>query len=248
MNYNFQRGASETHRMKNELQPQKNSAERDWLIDKHKPIVYHLAKKISLSLPFPTEMEDLVAYGQLGLIEASERFDPARGNNFSTFAHYRIKGAIYDGLREMGAITRSRTIRFAAQANDVLMTEADDSAAVIGSAVEDEINTAENLIDALIPIYFLSIDAAETRELEDERAFNSADFETRDLLERIRKILDEMEPDEAELLKKLYFKNISGKDLAAQMGVTKSWVSRLHARAIRHLQSALRVNGILKPE
>ncbi|MDQ3322807.1 MAG: sigma-70 family RNA polymerase sigma factor [Acidobacteriota bacterium] len=226
--------------MKNDWQPQKNSAERDWLIDKHKPIVYHLAKRISLSLPFPTEMEDLVAYGQLGLIEASERFDPSRGNNFSTFAHYRIKGAIYDGLREMGAITRSRTMRFAAQANDVLMTEAADSSPVVGAAVEDEIKTTENLIDALIPIYFLSIDDPDAKELEDEKAFTAADFETRDLLEHIRKILDEMEPEEAELLKRLYFKNTSTKDLAAQMGVTKSWVSRLHARAIRHLHDQTR--------
>lgn len=234
--------------MKNEWQPKKNGAERDWLIEKHKPIVYHLAKKISLSLPFPTEMEDLVAYGQLGLIEASERFDPSRGNNFSTFAHYRIRGAIYDGLREMGAITRSRSHRFAAAANDVLMTEVDDSAAGGVPAVNDEIKTVENLIDALIPIYFLSLDDGETREIKDETAFTSADFETKDLLERIRGIVDELEPEESELLKKLYFKNVSAKDLAAEMGVTKSWVSRLHARAVKHLQAALRKHKILESD
>lgn len=234
--------------MKNEWQPKKNAAERDWLIEKHKPIVYHLAKRISLSLPFTTEMEDLVAYGQLGLVEASERFDPSRGNNFSTFAHYRIRGAIYDGLREMGTITRSRVHRFAAAANDVLMTEVDDSAAGGVPAVDDEIKTVENLIDALIPIYFLSLDDGETREIKDETAFTSADFETRDLLERIRGIIDELEPEESELLRKLYFKSMPAKDLAAEMGVTKSWVSRLHARAVRHLQAALRKHKILESD
>jgi RNA polymerase sigma factor FliA len=232
--------------MKNDRQAGKNQLERDWLIEKHKPIVYHLAKKISLSLPFPTEMEDLVAYGQLGLIEASERFDATRGNSFSTFAYYRIKGAIYDGLREMGAITRSRSHRFAANANDVLMTEVDDSAATGNAATaDDEIKTVENLIDALIPIYFLSLDDEQTKEIKDENAFTTADFETRDLLERIRKILDELEPEEAEMLRKIYFKNMMMKDLAAQMGVNKSWVSRLHARAIKHLQAALREHKIL---
>ncbi len=232
--------------MNNDRQPKKNQLERDWLIEKHKPIVYHLAKKISLSLPFPTEMEDLVAYGQLGLIEASERFDSTRGNSFSTFAYYRIKGAIYDGLREMGAITRSRTHRFAAAANDVLMTETDDAAAIVGAATaDDEIKTVENLIDSLIPIYFLSLDDEQTKEIKDENAFTTADFETRDLLERIRKILDELEPEEAEMLRKIYFKNMLMKDLAAQMGVNKSWVSRLHARAIKHLQAALREHKIL---
>ncbi|MGI8786276.1 MAG: sigma-70 family RNA polymerase sigma factor [Pyrinomonadaceae bacterium] len=233
--------------MKNDWQAKKTQAERDWLIEKHKPIVYHLAKKISQSFPFKTEMEDLVAYGQLGLVEASERFDATRGNSFSTFAYYRINGAIYDGLREMGVITRSRTHRFAANANDVLMTEADD-AATRAAAVDDEIKTVENLIDALIPIYFLSLDDADTKEIRDETAFTAGDFETRDLLERIRRVLEEIEPEEAELLKKLYFKNTLMKDLATQMGVTKSWVSRLHARAIKHLQAALREQGILESE
>ena len=99
-------------KMKSDWQEKKNQVERDFLIEKHKPMVFHLAKRISQSFPFQTEMEDLVAYGQLGLIEASERFDASRGYNFSTFAHYRIKGAIYDGLREMGVITRSRKVRF----------------------------------------------------------------------------------------------------------------------------------------
>lgn len=231
--------------MNSDWQAKKNVTERDWLIEKHKPIVYFLAKKISQSLPFSTDMEDLVAYGQLGLVEASERFDPSRGNNFSTFAHYRIRGAIYDGLREMGIISRSRTHRFAAHANDVLMTEVDDSSVEPGTNVSDEIKTVENLIDALIPIYFLSIDNEETKEIQDESAFTSADFETRDLVNKVRATIDELEPEEGELLRKLYFKNTLMKDLATQMGVTKSWVSRLHARAIKHLQSALVKSGVL---
>ena len=48
------------------------------------------------------EMDELIAYGQIGLLEAAERFDPKVGANFLTFAHYRIKGAIFDGLRKMG--------------------------------------------------------------------------------------------------------------------------------------------------
>jgi RNA polymerase sigma factor FliA len=231
--------------MKTDWQEKKNQVERDFLIEKHKPMVFHLAKKIALSFPFPTDMEDLVAYGQIGLIEASERFDASRGYNFSTFAHYRIKGAIYDGLREMGVITRSRKVRFAAQANDVLTSEIDDSTSDATATADDEIKSVESLIDALIPIYFLSIDESDAEELRDENAESAADFETRELLEKIRETLDEIDPDEAELLKKLYFKNSLMKDLAQEMGVTKSWVSRLHARAVKHLQQALRERGIL---
>lgn len=231
--------------MNTEWQANRASVERDWLIEKHKPIVYFLAKKIAQSLPFSTDIEDLIAYGQIGLVEASERFDPSRGNNFSTFAHYRVRGAIYDGLREMGLISRSRVHRFAAHANDVLTVEIDDATNDPGVKVEDEIKSMESLIDSLIPIYFLSIDDEESKEIQDETAFSAADIEHRDLIRKIKETIDELDAEEAELLKKLYFKNILMKDVAAQMGVNKSWVSRLHARAIAHLQEALVKNGVL---
>ena len=232
--------------MNNDWLEEKKLAERDWLIEKHKPLVLHLAKKISRSLPFAPDFEDLVAYGQLGLIEAGERFDATRGNSFGTFAFYRIRGAIYDGLREMGTISRSRSFRFAANANEMLMTEADDAAVGAGAAsVDDEVKSIEKLVDNLIPIYFLSLDAEGAMEVRDQTAFTSADYEQHDLLESVKRVLDEIEPEESELLKKIYFKNLSMTELAAQMGVTKSWISRLHARAIKHLQAALKKRGIL---
>lgn len=233
--------------MKNDWLKEKKQTERDWLIEKHKPMVLHLAKKISNSLPFPTDLEDLIAYGQLGLVESSERFDQTRGNSFSTFAFYRIKGAIYDGLREMGAISRSRTFRFAAHANEMLTTEADDAAheTITAPTADDEIKSVEKLIDNLIPIYFLSLDAEDAKEIEDKTAFTTADYERREILGLIQEVLDEIEPEESEMLRKIYYKHVSMTNLAAEMGVTKSWVSRLHARAIKHVQAALVKRGIL---
>ena len=232
--------------MKNDWQAQKNQTERDWLIEKHKPLVVRLTKEIAASLPFSLDAEELIAYGQLGLIEAGERFDSSRGNSFSTFAYYRIKGAIYDGLREMGVINRSQTLRFAAHANDVVTAEVDDYFhGNLTATPSEEIETIENLIDALIPIYFLSIDEPEVKELPDDSAFTATDFETRDISMKIRETLNEIEPDEADILRKLYFEDVSMTHLAKEMGVNKSWISRLHQRAIKHLQKALSKRGIL---
>jgi len=250
--YNLEKHFSENLSLmkKSGQSTEKSSEERDWLIEDHTPMVYHLAKKISLSFPFPIDIEDMVAYGQIGLVEASERFDPMHGGKFSTFAYYRIRGAIYDGLRKMGVITRSRTHRFAANANDVLMTESDDSAAGVEgtSGTDDEIKKVQNVIDTLIPIYFLSMDAENAPEVEDDKALTTDDFEIRDVLQKINLGLDEIKPEEADLLRKIYFKQSLMKDVASEMGVTKSWVSRLHARAIRHLQAKLREMGILEPD
>ena len=71
------------------------------------PYVRSLAATVRKQFRAALEMEDLVAFGQIGLLEASERFDPRVGANFLTFAHYRIKGAIFDGLRKMGVLKGS---------------------------------------------------------------------------------------------------------------------------------------------
>ena len=71
------------------------------LIEDNQGLVRSLAKRIHRGLPSHVEFEDLVSYGQAGLAEAARSFDPEVGSQFSTFAYYRIRGAIYDGLAKM---------------------------------------------------------------------------------------------------------------------------------------------------
>jgi RNA polymerase sigma factor for flagellar operon FliA len=54
------------------------------------------------------EETELVQEGWLGLLEALRRFDPERGIKFSTFAAYRISGAILDYLRRAPLIRLPR--------------------------------------------------------------------------------------------------------------------------------------------
>ncbi len=67
------------------------------LIEENQGLVYHLAGKIHRSLPVRYEFDDLVGYGMLGLTEAAQAFSPGHGVKFSTFAFFRIRGAIFDG-------------------------------------------------------------------------------------------------------------------------------------------------------
>ena len=50
---------------------------------------------------FAVELDDLVGYGMLGLLDAARKFDHSRGVMFKTYAEHRIRGAILDGLRGM---------------------------------------------------------------------------------------------------------------------------------------------------
>jgi RNA polymerase sigma factor for flagellar operon FliA len=225
--------------------------DRDALIEQHRSYARALAVRVMRTLPVAVDLNDLVAYGEVGLVEAAERFDPRRGVSFPTFAHYRIKGAIHDGLREMGYYSRSGgvRVRWATHANDFLRSAADDeqhSAQGSSSSVDDEIVTAQSLIDALIPVYLLSLGSDAVPEIVDQKALSMEEIEERELVRIVFGMLNELSEDEQKLIQSLYFKHTSMTELAAQMGITKSWISRLHARAISHLRDLLRERGVIK--
>ena len=71
----------------------------------------HLAKQVAgrmiISMPQQVNIDDLISAGLMGLVKAIDKFDPAVGVKFETYAVPRIKGAIFDGLREMDWAPRS---------------------------------------------------------------------------------------------------------------------------------------------
>ena len=236
--------------MQEQISPTPPIVDRDALIEQHRSYVRALAIKVLQTLPSAVELNDLIAYGDIGLVEAADRYDPRRGVGFPTFAHYRIKGAIYDGLREMGYYSRSANVRvrWTTHANDLLGSAADDesaSAESAGASVDDEIASAQSLIDTLIPVYLLSLGSDAVPEIVDYNALSMEKIEQRELIGIVRQLLSELSEDEQQLVDALYFKHVSMTELAARMGITKSWISRLHARAISHLRDSLRERGVL---
>ena len=227
-------------------------ADRDQLIEQHRSYVRALAIKVMRGLAAQVDLQELIAYGNVGLIEAAERFDPRRGVAFSTFSHYRIKGAIYDGLREMGVFSRpsNSRARWSANANDLLQSAADDEQTggqAGGLTVDDEIAATQNLIDTLLPAYLLSLESDAIPEVVDSAALSREQIEERELIGFVLELLRGLSDDEQRLINELYFKHRSMTSLAAELGVTKSWISRLHTRAIRRLRELMRERGLLDP-
>src|SRR5208337_3807109 len=77
-----------------------DAASRDELITQELSQVYYLACRIRERLPQHVELDDLVSAGVVGLIEAARSFDSSKNVQFRTFAKFRIRGAIFDSLRE----------------------------------------------------------------------------------------------------------------------------------------------------
>src|SRR3989338_4443393 len=69
-------------------------------VEAYIPLVHSIAAMISgKGLPPNIDYNDLVSDGMIGLMKAWERFDPKRGVKFETYASYRIRGEILDGLK-----------------------------------------------------------------------------------------------------------------------------------------------------
>ena len=110
------------------------ASEVNQLVEKHLSLVQAIARKVKKTLNASIELDDLVGYGSKGLVEAAERFDARHGVAFTTFAYYRIRGAIYDGLRAMGWYSRADYARYRAEerANEYLRNRADREGAATG--------------------------------------------------------------------------------------------------------------------
>lgn len=73
---------------------------RDERILAHLPLVDPIARNIVRNLPPSFELDDLRSAGYLGLLHAAERFDASRGVLFSTYARYRVRGAMRDLVKK----------------------------------------------------------------------------------------------------------------------------------------------------
>src|SRR5579862_8785559 len=80
---------------------------REEIVHKYLHLVKYVAGRISVNLPPNVELNDLINDGVVGLIDAIEKYDDARGVKFETYAITRIHGAILDALRALDWVPRA---------------------------------------------------------------------------------------------------------------------------------------------
>ncbi len=212
---------------------------RNQLVEQYRPYVRSIASKIRKTVASHIDYEDLVLHGEIGLIEAADRFDPKVGANFKTFAYYRIRGAIYDGLREMGWLSRSQYARqkFQEAANHYLSTLSGSSPPLGGSSIDAEVVALTQTVAGLVPIFITSIETAEALQIEDEREPSpAAACEMGESRAAVLEAIEELPQQEKTVIKMYYFKDLTLQEVSDKMGLSKSWASRLHSRAVRELQ------------
>jgi RNA polymerase sigma factor for flagellar operon FliA len=215
------------------------------------PFVEQLARRVAATMPHSIDIGDLVQDGVIGLIDAANRFDEARGIKFETFAERRIRGAMIDALRKDAwprGVRRQR--RELEAAREQLRRELGhepslaDLATKLGSdekrlgrtivrinAIESTSPLAnnENLDESSVPEALIPS--------EPERP--DAAYERAETTNRVRAAIATLPPREQKVIGLYYYQEATMKEIGQEIGVNESRVSQLHARAIRRLKEAL---------
>jgi len=231
-----------------------SAKERQRLVDTNVPFVRAIAAKVKEQLPREIEFDDLVAYGMQGLLEAADRYDARHGTSFTTFAYYRVRGAIFDGLRGMGWLPRAEyaRMRFEERAAAYLQNLADRDAGEASlqegdtrSGDGDLADQVRALADALGGVAAIFITSLEGRQDATTLASSAPQqhVEHRERNRVVRGALGSLPEKERRLLELYYFEDKSLGESAEVLGLSKSWASRLHARAITLLKDALASTG-----
>lgn len=204
-------------------------------IEAHQALVVSLAKEIHKRLPRSITFDDVLSYGQVGLAQAARTFQPQGEAKFSSYAYYRIRGAIYDGISRMNWSSRTeyRKYKAAQMANEAIEASA---------AQPSDARWLSDSVANLATVYVFS--AADSEDpIESQLAGDGVSpdkaAENNELREKLRTAIGNLPNEEKQLVNLTYFEGFSLSEAASRLGKSRSWGSRTHARILKTLSTEL---------
>ena len=188
-------------------------------ITQHEKMVHGLANRLRRELSLRGDLEDLIAFGFGGLLEARHRFDPGRGVRFQTFAYHRVRGAMLDGVRKMSQLPR--------RAHERLQAAAEPTPTAAPTALDRAFTRMSALSAGTVLQGRFGDESPEAVLLKNES------------VTRMLQALPSLSPRQRVLVRGFYFDGRSIDAMAQELGISKSWASRLHTNALRELREAL---------
>jgi len=218
------------------------------------PQVYYVAARIRERLPSHVDMEDLVQAGVIGLMDACRNYDSSKDAQFSTFAKFRIRGAILDSLRELD--WGSRTLR--KKGRDIASSVVKLGSLLGRQPAEEEIaadmqmrlDELQNTMTQLDGLYLVgqrtnpSNDHSEPYDLV-ESAPSTGEDNPFDLClagerkAQLAEAVSQMSEREQLILSLYYKEEITMKEISQIVGIAVSRVSQIHAAAMVRLRASL---------
>lgn len=222
-------------------------------IEQYLPLVHRVVQQLAATLPSYLQREELVGWGSLGLVEAAKRYRAETGVPFETFAVWRIRGAIFDGLRQNDWLPRHvrKQAKEIAQAYAVVEGEKGRAArdeeicAYLGISLQElqqRLNTQElgAILSLENPFSSGGDEGTLLDLLADPQAVDpAAETLRREVAETLTQAIERLPEKEKWVITLYYYEELTLREIAEVMELTPSRISQLHTKAICRLRGAL---------
>lgn len=223
--------------------------ERARLVERHLDVAKKAAYMIFPRVKEHVELDELIGLANAGLAEAAQRYDPAKGASFPTFAWYRVQGSIVDGLRKSSHLPRRTWAKLVAlrAASDYLEQRAERDAGALAQGTKppegaEALAQVKASLSAIRTMYVTSLEAMQDAgydTADDQTPGADAKLDSQRAAGRLRAAIDRLPDKEQALMKKHYWEGKNLLEAGAELGISKSWASRLHAQAVERLRAVI---------
>ena len=230
------------------------AAEREKMIESHLSLVDFLVDRMMTQVPAFVSRDDIRSAALMGLMDASNRFDPRRGVLFKTFAERRIRGAVFDEVRRMDWF--SRTLR---EKQSRLSKVTDALGKRLGRAPEDP-ELAEELDMSLNDFRELQLQVSQLGtislnesydddnsgksfidNLEDTKQTSVHDrMEANELTGELAGYLEQLSEKERLVVALIYYEELSQKEISEVLELSEGRISQLHSQALNKLKTKMK--------
>lgn len=222
---------------------------------RYAPLVKYVVDRIASNVPKYVERDDLLNAAALGLFDALEKYDAAKGTKFETYAVWRIRGAVLDELRAMD--WASRSVRRKARQLDSVCRELDQrlgrqaTEQEIAAEMEVSSNQFGRILDEVRGVVLLSLNqpAGESEEMgagglaeliEDARAGSALErLEKDELKDVLLDVFNSLMEQEKLVLALYYYEEMTLKEIGETLDISESRASQIHTKAIGRVRRRL---------
>jgi RNA polymerase sigma factor for flagellar operon FliA len=233
----------------------KNPRLRDAFIRQYAPLVKYVAGKVAIGMPANVEFDDLVSCGTFGLLDAIERYDASKNVKFKTYAVTRIRGAIFDELRQTDWVPRSvrqktREVEDAVSALESKYGRQPQDQEV-ANYLKIEIGDYQKLIQKISGTSILSLNDVwfsgdENDKVSIQDSIEAPEAFKPDLIaerDEIRKIvidvISQLPEKEKIIIILNHYEDLTLKEIGQVLSITESRVSQLHTKAMGRIRAQL---------
>ena len=237
-----------------EYKKSKSNSLRETLIRKYMPLVKYVAGRVCVRVPKSVEFDDLVGFGNFGLIDAIDKYDLDKNAKFKTYAVTRIRGAIFDEIRLLDFVPRS--IR--QKAKEIEDTIANLEIRLSRSPTDDEVAKELNISVDEYRKLLVKVSAAYVVPLTDsyaqgDQGDNSVPYidtiespkdfnpdvqaEKKEIQKVITQAINELPDKEMEVIVLYYHEDLTFEEIGKVLVVSESRISQLHSLANAHLRA-----------